>query len=121
MVTDDTDRRGEDLGQRGVAPRADVDGDVVARLEVGGRADVRNAVRPDEDLALGVERERLVLALSDQRPQRGVIAALDRDRDRSGARRGHVAAELVETTLATAERSCGDDRAGESGECEGNE
>src|SRR5207302_370262 len=85
-IGDDPDRIREDLGERGADLRADVDGDVVARLEIGRRPDVRNAVRPDEDLAARAQRERLVLALADERLEREVVSAGDADPEGARAR-----------------------------------
>ena len=121
VVSDECRGGRRDVGERRSGLRADRDLDVVAGLQVADRDDMRDARRPAEELGLGTGRERLVLALPDQRPERGVVAALDLDLDRVGAGREQLAAELVQPALAAAGRGRSNDGARECREGDGDD
>ena len=102
---------------------ADADRHVIALLEIGRRADVRDAVRPDQDPRAGAEREHLVLARADQRLQRGLfpVSTWTERLPAFGPGAGeHFAAERIELTVTVAgggstdESDAGERHSGES-------
>src|SRR5205823_9026373 len=82
--------------------------------------DVRDAVRPDEDLGARADGEDLVLARADQCAECGLVTGLDLDRDAAGVPAGcgeQLAAEAVE--LAAGAVACRRARDGGGGEGDG--
>src|SRR5439155_9618723 len=97
---------------------ADVDAAAVAGRQVGDVAAGRDPLPPGEDLRLVADRERLLLARAEHRPQSGAVTALDGHLHRRRAGVHELAAELEEAHLAGRRRTGGDGRAREDNERE---
>ena len=118
VIADDARLGRLDLGERGADRSANVDDDPVALLQVGGRADGRDALAPDEDLRRGADRERLVLTLAEHRPQGRAVPGFHLHLNRGRARVHELAAKLEEAQAAGRRRARGDGRTGEDDERE---
>jgi hypothetical protein len=114
--------RGLDLGERRAACGDNPHAHTVAGEQVRLRDDRGHAVCPAQVLRVGVDGEAGVVALADELPQRGLVAAVHVDGDRRvvpGVRH-QAAVEDVEDVAAAARRECrrssdGEDREREEG------